>query len=249
MGTTTRTGLAALGLALAACGAPTPAPTPAPVPSASAAPPASACAEDEVYAPRAAPTDKPALPAVPTLPVLPTRIGADYTVFGATHALASRVGSPEIARDEIAVVGYVVASNLATAPACALHKTGRKDPDGCVAELPAFVIADTKDARAERTIRVLGWASNWANVFEANQLYKDAKAAPATLYKDALWAVDVPYPLPAIGAKVRVRGRYGKTFTKSSSGIVSDPVDGILTYATMDVIEPAPEKAKLGGGR
>lgn len=246
MATTIRLGLAAL--ALAACGAPTPPPTPAPLPSASAAPPA-ACEEDEVYAPRPAPTDKVSLPAVPALPSRPVKVGADYTVFGATHALASRVDPGEVTMKEIAIVGYIVESNLAAAPACALHKTGQKDPEGCRAEIPTFAIADTKDARDERKIRVMGWASNWANVFEANRLYKDAKAAPAVMHKDAIWAVDVPYPLPAVGAKVRVRGRYGRTFTKASSGVVSDPVDGILTYDAMDVLEAAPERAKLGGAK
>ncbi len=117
----------------------------------------------------------------------------------------ARVDPGEVTMKEIAIVGYIVESNLAAAPACALHKTGQKDPEGCRAEIPTFAIADTKDARDERKIRVMGWASNWANVFEANRLYKDAKAAPAVMHKDAIWAVDVPYPLPAVGAKVRVR--------------------------------------------
>jgi hypothetical protein len=71
---------------------------------------------------------------------------------------------------------------------------------------------------------VLGWASNFATVLEAHRRYGSLTQRPAAVYQDELWAVDVPYPLPSAGAKVIVTGRYGRSFTKSSTGIVTDPV-------------------------
>ena len=37
-------------------------------------------------------------------------------------------------------------SALPSAPACAIHKTGKADPEDCKSEIPSFWIADTKDA-------------------------------------------------------------------------------------------------------
>lgn len=230
------------------CGATPAAPAPAPVPSASPAASGSACPDDEAYTPRAAWSGKkPTLPPVPALPSRPERIGADYTVYGAVHALHSRVDEREITSKSITVVGVIVDTNLARAPKCALHPAGRRTPDGCVTEIPTFVIADERaaDPGAPR-IRALGWASNFPQVFEAHQRYKGLKAPPAKLYEDPIWAVGVPFPLPAPGAKVRVHGRYGFSFTKSSTGITSDPDTGILTVESVETLEPAPEPAKLG---
>ncbi|MBL8607336.1 MAG: hypothetical protein JNL38_08450 [Myxococcales bacterium] len=245
------TTLTALACAAAlACGATPAPPAPAPVPSAAPAASGSACPDDEAYTPRAAWSGKkPTLPPVPALPSRPARIGADYTVYGAVHALHSRIEEREVTSRPIVVVGYIADTNLARAPKCALHPAGKRSPDGCVTEIPAFVLADERapDAAAPR-IRALGWASNFPQVFEASQRYKGLKAPPAKLYEDPIWAVGVPFPLPAPGAKVRVRGTYGFSFTKSSTGITTDPDGGILTVESVETLEPAPEPAKLGPG-
>ena len=53
----------------------------------------------------------------------------------------------------------------------------------------------------------------------------------------------------AIGAKVRVTGHYGYTFTKSSTGLVSDPQNGVMTYDKVDVLEPAQEQAAFASSK
>jgi hypothetical protein len=166
------------------------------------------------------------------------RDGDAFTVHGGVRALHDRHDQRAIA-DEIAIVGYVVDSNLPRAPTCALHRTGRADPDGCVTELPSFTIADTKGATSGARIAVLGWASNFANLYEAWLRYKRG-TRPATLWNDSLFGTAVPFPLPAVGAKVRVRGRYGVSFTKTSSGRAADPRNGVMTYAGIEYLEPAP---------
>ena len=90
----------------------------------------------------------------------------------------------------------------------------------------------------------MGWASIRTNVFEADRTQRGGHASSP--YVDELWAVPVPYPLPAVGAKVRVTGRYGVSFSRASSGIVSDPTRGILTADKVETLEPAPTAAKLG---
>jgi hypothetical protein len=219
---------------------------PAPTIALSAAPPASDCAPPP-YVPQAAWSGRSAsLPTPPVLPNLPQKVGDSYTVFGAVHLL--NVGASLGNRDldgEISVVGYIVDTNLARAPRCALHKTGVRDPDGCVTEIPTFTLGDVKGSTAAPTIRAMGWASNFANVFDADAQYKKLAQRPAKLYEDELWAVDIPFPLPSIGAKVKVVGRYGPSFTKSSSGISSDPQYGILTVREVVYLEAAPEPARF----
>ena len=65
------------------------------------------------------------------------------------------------------------------------------------------------NADAIEKIRVLGWASNFANVSEAMDKYKGAKEAPkhaekpenagkpGYLIQDEVWNSDIPYPIPA----------------------------------------------------
>ena len=43
-------------------------------------------------------------------------------------------------------------------------------------------------------------------------------------------------------AKVKVTGKYGYSFAKSSTGLVADPVNGVMTYEKMEYLEPAPDK-------
>jgi len=214
-------------------------PSPPPASSSDCAPPP--------YVPKPAWSGRSAsIPAPPTLPDLPQKLGDSYTVFGAVHLL--NVGASQGNRDldkELSIVGYIVDTNLARVPRCAFHHTGVADPKGCVTEIPTFTLGDVKGNTAAPTIPAMGWASNFANVFEADFQYKKLTQRPAKLYSDELWAVDVPYPLPAVGAKVKVTGRYGPSFTRSSSGITTNPQYGILTVSEVVYLEPAPTPAKL----
>ena len=184
------------------------------------------------------------MPAIPALPTNVKKVADAYTVFGAIHDLKSRYHATEVTAKDINIQGYIVESNIAAAPPCAIHKTGKKDPDTCVdVPIPSFWIADNKGDTKGQKIRVLGWAKNFASVYEAMEKYKNLKDPPKELYKDEVWAVDVPFPLPAVGAKVKITGKYGYTFSKSSTGLVSDPNNGVMTYASMVVMEPGTEPA------
>ncbi|MBK6465231.1 MAG: hypothetical protein IPF92_30140 [Myxococcales bacterium] len=183
---------------------------------------------------------KASIPAVPQLPTNPIKSGDAYTIHGARHHLQSRIHDKEVTAKEITLVGYIVEENVSEAPLCAIHKTGKADPEGCVAEIPSFWIADAK-GETKVKVRVLGWAKNYASVFEAMEKYKNLKEPPKELFKDEVWSVDVPYPLPAVGAKVKVTGKYGYTFSKASTGIVSDPANGVLTYGKIEVLERSAE--------
>jgi len=185
---------------------------------------------------------KASMPSIPSLPTTPIKQGDAFTIYGAIHHLRSSVHNADVTGKEITLVGMIVDSNIATAPQCAIHKTGKKDPDGCTAPIPSFTLADTKDTKGPQ-IKVMGWASNFANVFDAMQKYKNLKDPPKELLKDEVWGVDIPFPLPAVGAKVKVTGTYGVNFAKSSSGIAADPLSGIMTYTKIEVLEPAPEPA------
>jgi hypothetical protein len=211
---------------------------------------------DEPYKPAPAWSGRaPSLPAPPTINQAPVKVGDAYTIAGASHHLRSRLHMTEVTKAPITIAGYIVEENIATAPSCAIHKVGKKDPDDCPPqgqppiEIPSFWIADTKGAPKDAPrIRVLGWAKNYATVFEAMAKYdklKEIKDPAKDLFKDDIWSVDVPFPLPAVGAKVKITGKYGFTFSKSSTGLVSDPVNGVMTYEKMEVVEPAPEKASF----
>jgi hypothetical protein len=212
-----------------------------------AAPTVACGGNDEPYKPAPAWSGRKAsLPAPPALQIPTIKAGDSYTVNGAIHQLHSRVHEKEVNGKEITVTGYVVDSNIPLAPMCAVHKTGKKDPDDCKdIPIPSFAITDVKDDPKGSRIRVMGWASNFANVYDAMQKYRGRKEPPKELQKDEVWGIDVPFPLPANGAKVRVTGRYGYTFAKSSQGLVSDPAAGILTYTKIEVLEPAPAPAQF----
>lgn len=205
---------------------------------------------DEPYKPAPAWSGrKPNLPSPPTLSNAPIKVGDAYTIQGASHHLRSRMHDKEVTAKPITIQGYIVEENISSAPACAIHKVGKKDPDDCQSEIPSFWIADEKGAGKDKPrIRVLGWAKNFASVYEAMEKYKNLKEVkdPAKdLYKDEVWGVDVPFPLPAVGAKVKVTGKYGYTFSKSSTGLVSDPLNGVITYDKIEVLEPAADKVSF----
>lgn len=205
---------------------------------------------DEPYKPAPAYSGRKAdVPAVPTLASKPIKQGDAYTVWGVQHHLHSRVHAAEVNGKELSIVGYVVKTNLMDAPLCAVHKTGKadeKDCEGKVVPIPTFWIADEKGDE-KNAIRVMGWASNYAQVFDAISKYGDGKKEVKELVKDEFWGNDVPNPLPSVGAKVQVTGTYGTSFSKSTSGVQTDPVHGILTFQKLNYLEPPTELAKLPG--
>lgn len=207
-----------------------------------------ACGKEEAkYEPRPAYSGaKASLPSVPTLQKKPIKQGDAYTVWGAAYYLRSMVHRKDIAGKDITVTGYITKTNLGDAPECAVHKTGKADPEGCKAPVPTFWIGDTKDAPENESIKVMGWASNFANLHDAIEEFDKAKPDDAG-YDDQLWGVKVPNPLPAKGAKVTVKGKYSTTFMKASSGAEADPYQGIIDFQDVTVHEPAAELASLPG--
>ena len=194
--------------------------------------------EEMKYKPVPASTaPKPQLPEVPSVPTN-FKQGEAFTVFGAIHHLHSRIHNKDVSGKEITVVGTIVAENISSADACAWHKTGKKDPDDCKTEVPTFAIADDAADATKPRLRVMGWASNFANVYEAYTAYHGKKDAPKELYQDAQGGKPIPFPLPAIGARVKVTGTYDYAF-RNSTGVESDPANGILTYSKLEVLEPA----------
>lgn len=185
---------------------------------------------------------KPNLPAPPSLTNAPIKSGDAYTIYGASHQLRSRIHDKEVTSKSITITGYIVEENISSAPSCAIHKAGKQDPETCTTDIPSFWIADEKGAGKDKPrVRVLGWAKNFASVFEAidkTKKLKEVKDPEKDLYKDEQWQVIVPYPLPGVGAKVKVTGKYGFTFAKSTTGIVSDPVYGVMTYEKIEYVEP-----------
>jgi len=187
------------------------------------------------------------LPAVPDQPLQPVRVGDAYTVWGAGYLLRSGKQQAEIAGAPIRIEGYIVQTNLPAAPRCAVHRADRQGPAGCREQVPSFWIADSPSAPADSSIKVLGWASSYAEVYEAIQRFDSGKSDEP--YVDSLWGVTLPNPLPAVGAKVSVTGTFGATFLKASSALEADLRMGLLTYSSIHVLEPAPELATLPGVR
>lgn len=212
-----------------------------------------ACGRDEIkYEPVKPVTGvSVSLPSVPTVPDKPVKDGDAYTVWGASYALRNRVHTKEVADTKITLVGYIVKTNLEDAPECAVHKAGKADPEGCRAPIPTFWIADSKDADVKDAIKVMGFASNYAQLYDAIKEFdsgkkKDLEPGEAE-YSDQVWGVPIPNPLPAKGAKAKVTGTYSVNFTMSSGGAEADPIMGILTYGGIEYLEKAPELATLPG--
>lgn len=207
----------------------------------------------EPYQPKPAPSGAKAnLPSVPSVPNLPIKNGEAYTVWGATYHLRSRVHHSEVAGRDLKITGYIVATNLAEAPKCAIHPTGKEDPEGCEAPIPTFWLADTKDAPVKDSIKVLGWASNFAQLHDAVTDYRKRRVSKKTgqePLQDNFWGVKIPYPLPGPGAKVTVSGNYSTAFTRATSGTESDPIMGVLTYDEITYEEEPTEIATLPGMR
>jgi hypothetical protein len=195
----------------------------------------------EPYKPQPAWSGKKAsIPAPQTLPSTPIKTGDAYTIYGAIHHLRSLIHSKEVTANPISITGYIVDSNVPRAPDCAVHKTGKADPDGCNPEIPSFWISDTKGDTKSQKIRVVGWARNFAVVYDAMVDYGKLKEGdkPKEPIKDDILNVEVPFPLPAVGAKVKITGRYN-TSGRAGSDLIADPNTGVLLYNKMDVLEPA----------
>lgn len=205
--------------------------------------------EEKPYTPRAAVSGaKPSLPAVPTLPTKNKKQGDAYTVWGVTHDLRSRVHAEEVNGKKLSIVGYIVKTNYDAAPPCAVHKTGKADPVDCHAPVPTFSIADEK-GETKDMIDVMGWASNFAQMFTLIEgIDKAAKGKEAEVkLADEFWGQELPNPLPNVGAKVKVTGTYSMTFTKATGGAAVNPKYGIMTVEKIEYLEPPTEKAYLPG--
>lgn len=210
------------------------------------------CSSEETkYEPKPAYTGaKASLPAVGSVPKKPLKEGEAYTVWGASYQLRSRVYHDGINDKDVKITGYIVKTNLPDAPECAVHETGKADPDNCNPPIPTIWLGETKDAPLDETIRVMGWASNFAQLYDAIKEYKKrekTKKTDAEPLQDAFWGVALPNPLPVKGAKVTVKGSYSSTFTKATSGIVSDPIMGVLTFDSIEYVEKPEELATLPG--
>ena len=188
-------------------------------------------------------TSPPRLP-VPSLKLAELRAGEAFTVFGASYFLRSRHHRAEVDGERIAVQGYVVKTNLAEAPACAVHPVGVADPEGCFAEVPTFWLGDQPSSPLSDAIPVLGFASNYAQIHDAIVQWEGGSTEP---YVDVFWGQALPRPLPAVGAEVVVTGRYGTTFTKSSVGQLENTTLGILTFEEMTTLELGRAPATLPG--
>jgi hypothetical protein len=213
-----------------------------------------ACGEEEhAYVPRPAPSIKAALPPVPAIPQKPIKEGEAYTVWGASYHLRSRVHNASISGKDITLVGYITKTNLPDAPECAVHETGKADPPDCHAPIPAFWVGESKDAAIEDCIKVMGWASNFAQLYDAVKEYQKREKRPpregeeVEPVMDEFWGVKIPEPLPAKGAKVSVKGNFSTTFTKATSGTEADPIMGVMTADEINYTEKPTEVATLPG--
>lgn len=201
--------------------------------------------DDNPYKPQPAWSGKKAnLPAPQSPPSTPIKTGDSYTVSGAVHQLRSMLHSKDVTANPISITGYVVDSNVGRAPECAIHKTGKADPDKCTPEVPSFWIADEKGNTKGLKIRVVGWARNFAVICDAMKNYNKLKPGeqPKEATKDDILNVDLPNPLPAVGAKVKVTGSYN-VFKTVVSDMVSEPLGGVMAMQKLDTTEPAPTPA------
>jgi hypothetical protein len=183
----------------------------------------------------------PHLPAV-ELHKQPLKSGDAYTVWGLGYALRSRQHRESVTSAPITVTGTIGATNLAEAPPCAVHPADRADPENCMHAVPLFWLCDRPDAALSDCVKVLGFASNFAQIHDAIQHFDRGQS-----YLDTFFGVTTPNPLPAVGARVTVKGTFGTTYAKASSGSEADDIRGIVTFASMTTLEPASEPATLPG--
>ena len=96
------------------------------------------------------------LPPVPAVPEKQIKDGDAYTVWGVSYSLRNRVHEKEVADQDLSITGYIIKTNIADAPECAVHKGGEADPEDCHPSVPTFWIGDTKDADLKDSIMVMG---------------------------------------------------------------------------------------------
>ena len=201
--------------------------------------------DDEKYQARPAPSGaKASMPPVANVPQKPIKAGDAYTVWGVSYYMRSRVYHKEVAGKKLSITGYIGKTNLPDAPACAVHKGGKADPEGCNAPIPAFWVCDTKEAPESDCIKVMGFASNFAQIYDAIEEYQKKEDAEKS---DTFWGVKLPKPIPIKGAKVTVKGDYSTTFTRATTGTEADPIMGLMTYEEIIYIETPSELAVLPG--
>jgi hypothetical protein len=205
--------------------------------------------EENPYKPQPAWSGKkPNLPAPASLPSTPIKGGdGSYTIYGAVHQLRSLTHAKDVTANPITITGYVVDSNIVRAPECTIHKTGKGDPPNCdTGEIPSFWIADDKGATKGPKVRVVGWANNYAVIYDAIVAYAKLKPGeqPKEPISDNILNVALPCPLPAVGAKVKVTGSYNTSKTVTSQ-MVSEPSGGVLGFQKMETVEPAPTPANF----
>lgn len=210
--------------------------------------------EANPYVPHSPPEGvKASLPAVPSVPADPIKVDEAYTVWGASYHMRSRVHHAEVAGRSIAITGYITQTNLEEAPKCAIHPTGKEDPKSCEAPIPTFWLGDSPEAKQKDSIKVLGWASNFAQIYDAVKAYRKRRRRRRKKeyepLSDNFWGVPIPSPLPGPGAKVTVTGNYSTAFTRATSGTESDPIMGVMTYDEMTFEEEPAELATLPGLR
>jgi hypothetical protein len=207
---------------------------------------ASACGgDDNPYKAQPAWSGKKAnIPAPATPSNAPIKAGDSYTVYGAIHQLRSLLHSKDVTKEPISITGYIIDSNVVRAPECAIHKTGKADPEKCSTEVPSFWIADDKGNAKAPKIRVVGWARNYAVVCDAMKAYNKLKPgeAPKEPVKDDILNVELPNPLPSVGAKVKITGAYNVSKTVVSD-MVSEPLGGVVAMQKMETVEPGPSPA------
>lgn len=205
------------------------------------------CGGDEVkYNPRPAPSAKASLPPVPNVPKTPVKDGENYTIWGASYYFRSAVHRKEVLGQRLSLKGFISHTNLLDAPECAVHEPGKADPADCKTVPPMFWICDSKDAKDEDCIQVMGWASNYAQLYGAIEEAKKAKEGDKVEYMDTFLAKPIPYPIPAAGAEVVATGQYAGTYS-TSLGTEANPIMGILTLEKLEYVTPAPEPATLPG--
>ena len=155
--------------------------------------------DDNPYKPTPAWSGKKAsLPAPAALATTPIKAGDSYTVYGAIHQLRSLLHGKDVTANPISITGYVIDSNVGRAPECAIHKTGKADPDKCTPEVPSFWIADEKG-----NITNLFPAYAAAVAFERHEWYQRLDFQMALLAATALLFASAIVIWPVIAFSMR----------------------------------------------
>jgi hypothetical protein len=95
-------------------------------------------------------------------------------------------------------------------------------------------------------MKVMGFASNFAQLYDAIEKDKTAKETDDPV-QDEFLGIALPRPIPNVDAKIKITGNYGYAYTKATSGLETDPRMGIMTYAKIEFLEKPPTPAILPG--